>query len=175
MKHQTRFVSQKPAKVVLSSMEVVAQSMGFKTHIRNFKVSFWCLSVVLLHFHLTVPFPLSSSFWFCFFQNYSSMIMYTYILYPDLLYNVMQLLPSTYKLKFHQISDESGRSFSKQDVSFLCYSGSKLHMYLRIPLIPLKFWSTESLFLTVVEDFWSSSRIFYGRHSESGWRCYWIS
>ncbi|KAK9743461.1 hypothetical protein RND81_03G240900 [Saponaria officinalis] len=35
---QTRFVSQKPAKVVLSSMEVVAQSMGFKTHIRNFKM-----------------------------------------------------------------------------------------------------------------------------------------
>ncbi|KAI4321456.1 hypothetical protein MLD38_034832 [Melastoma candidum] len=29
---------QKPAKVVLSSMEVVAQSMGFKTHIRNYKM-----------------------------------------------------------------------------------------------------------------------------------------
>ncbi|KAK9270064.1 hypothetical protein L1049_025637 [Liquidambar formosana] len=38
VKHQTRFVSQKPAKVVLSSMEVVAQSMGFKTHIRNYKM-----------------------------------------------------------------------------------------------------------------------------------------
>ncbi|KAH9756071.1 CBL-interacting serine/threonine-protein kinase 8 [Citrus sinensis] len=38
VKHQTRFVSQKPAKVVLSSMEVVAQSMGYKTHIRNYKV-----------------------------------------------------------------------------------------------------------------------------------------
>ncbi|XP_057974214.1 CBL-interacting serine/threonine-protein kinase 8 isoform X2 [Malania oleifera] len=38
LKHQTRFVSQKPAKVVLSSMEVVAQSMGFKTHIRNYKM-----------------------------------------------------------------------------------------------------------------------------------------
>ncbi|GMY17470.1 CBL-interacting serine/threonine-protein kinase 8 isoform X2 [Fagus crenata] len=38
VKYQTRFVSQKPAKVVLSSMEVVAQSMGFKTHIRNFKM-----------------------------------------------------------------------------------------------------------------------------------------
>ncbi|XP_042494598.1 CBL-interacting serine/threonine-protein kinase 8-like isoform X2 [Macadamia integrifolia] len=38
VKHQMRFVSQKPAKVVLSSMEVVAQSMGFKTHIRNYKV-----------------------------------------------------------------------------------------------------------------------------------------
>ncbi|XP_009790123.1 CBL-interacting serine/threonine-protein kinase 8 isoform X1 [Nicotiana sylvestris] len=36
--HQTRFLTQKPAKVVLSSMEVVAQSMGFKTHIRNFKM-----------------------------------------------------------------------------------------------------------------------------------------
>ncbi|CAK7347304.1 unnamed protein product [Dovyalis caffra] len=38
VKHQTRFVSRKPANVVLSSMEVVAQSMGFKTHIRNFKM-----------------------------------------------------------------------------------------------------------------------------------------
>ena len=38
VKYQTRFISQKPAKVVLSSMEVVAQSMGFKTHIRNYKV-----------------------------------------------------------------------------------------------------------------------------------------
>ncbi|KAL3577096.1 hypothetical protein D5086_022379 [Populus alba] len=38
LKHQTRFVSKKPATVVLSSMEVVAQSMGFKTHIRNFKM-----------------------------------------------------------------------------------------------------------------------------------------
>lgn len=38
MKQQTRFVSQKPAKVALSSMEVVAQSMGFKTHIRNYKM-----------------------------------------------------------------------------------------------------------------------------------------
>lgn len=38
MNHQTRFVSHKPAKVVLSSMEVVAQSMGFKTHIRNYKM-----------------------------------------------------------------------------------------------------------------------------------------
>ncbi|XP_009615544.1 CBL-interacting serine/threonine-protein kinase 8 [Nicotiana tabacum] len=36
--HQTRFLTQKPAKVVLSSMEVVAQSMGFKTHIRNYKM-----------------------------------------------------------------------------------------------------------------------------------------
>lgn len=36
--HQTRFLSCKPAKVVLSTMEVVAQSMGFKTHIRNYKM-----------------------------------------------------------------------------------------------------------------------------------------
>ncbi|XP_054799000.1 CBL-interacting serine/threonine-protein kinase 8-like isoform X7 [Prosopis cineraria] len=35
---QTRFITRKPAKVVLSSMEVVAQSMGFKTHIRNYKM-----------------------------------------------------------------------------------------------------------------------------------------
>ncbi|XP_030947289.1 CBL-interacting serine/threonine-protein kinase 8-like isoform X1 [Quercus lobata] len=38
VKQQTRFVTQKPAKVVLTSMEVVAQSMGFKTHTRNFKM-----------------------------------------------------------------------------------------------------------------------------------------
>lgn len=38
VKHITRFVSQKPAKIVLSSMEVVSQSMGFKTHIRNYKM-----------------------------------------------------------------------------------------------------------------------------------------
>nr|QCQ84352.1 CBL-interacting protein kinase [Sesuvium portulacastrum] len=38
VKQQTRFVSHKPAKVVLYSMEVVAQSMGFKTHIRNYKM-----------------------------------------------------------------------------------------------------------------------------------------
>ncbi|GAA0140471.1 hypothetical protein Leryth_020070 [Lithospermum erythrorhizon] len=38
VKHQTRFVSQKPAKVVLTSMEVVGQSMGFKTHTRNYKM-----------------------------------------------------------------------------------------------------------------------------------------
>nr|GMC52437.1 CBL-interacting serine/threonine-protein kinase 8 isoform X2 [Ipomoea batatas]GME01290.1 CBL-interacting serine/threonine-protein kinase 8 isoform X2 [Ipomoea batatas] len=37
-KHQTRFLTQKPAKVALSTMEVVAQSMGFKTHIRNYKM-----------------------------------------------------------------------------------------------------------------------------------------
>ncbi|CAN6482278.1 unnamed protein product [Victoria cruziana] len=36
--HQTRFVTQKLPQVVLSSMEIVAQSMGFKTHIRNFKM-----------------------------------------------------------------------------------------------------------------------------------------
>lgn len=35
---QNRFLSCKPANVILSSMEVVAQSMGFKTHIRNYKM-----------------------------------------------------------------------------------------------------------------------------------------
>lgn len=39
VKNHTRFVSQQPAKVVLSTMEVVAQSMGFKTHIRHYKVT----------------------------------------------------------------------------------------------------------------------------------------
>ncbi|XP_021888095.1 CBL-interacting serine/threonine-protein kinase 8, partial [Carica papaya] len=38
VKYQTRFITRKPAKVALSSMEVVAQSMGFKTHIRNYKM-----------------------------------------------------------------------------------------------------------------------------------------
>lgn len=38
VKHQTRFLSRKPAKVIMSTMEVVAQSMGYKTHIRNFKM-----------------------------------------------------------------------------------------------------------------------------------------
>ncbi|XP_072990576.1 CBL-interacting protein kinase 8-like isoform X1 [Typha latifolia] len=38
VKHQTRFLSRKPARVVLSTMEVIAQSMGFKTHIRNYKM-----------------------------------------------------------------------------------------------------------------------------------------
>ncbi|KAF3339552.1 CBL-interacting protein kinase 8 isoform X1 [Carex littledalei] len=37
-KQPARFVSSKPARVILSSMEVVAQSMGFKTHIRNYKM-----------------------------------------------------------------------------------------------------------------------------------------
>ncbi|WOK92547.1 CBL-interacting protein kinase 8 isoform X2 [Canna indica] len=37
-RHENRFLSRKSAKVVLSSMEVVAQSMGFKTHIRNYKM-----------------------------------------------------------------------------------------------------------------------------------------
>ncbi|XP_022131571.1 CBL-interacting serine/threonine-protein kinase 8 isoform X2 [Momordica charantia] len=38
MKYPTRFICQKPANVLLSTMEVVAQSMGFKTHIRNYKM-----------------------------------------------------------------------------------------------------------------------------------------
>ena len=37
-KLQNRFLSRKPAKVIMSSMEVVAQSMGYKTHIRNYKM-----------------------------------------------------------------------------------------------------------------------------------------
>ncbi|KAL9681278.1 hypothetical protein QQ045_013060 [Rhodiola kirilowii] len=38
VKQQTRFMTKTPAKVALCSMEVVAQSMGFKTHIRNYKM-----------------------------------------------------------------------------------------------------------------------------------------
>ncbi|OWM70734.1 hypothetical protein CDL15_Pgr014407 [Punica granatum] len=46
IKYQTRFITQKPVKVVLSSMEVVAQSMGFKTHIRNYKMRVEGLSAI---------------------------------------------------------------------------------------------------------------------------------
>lgn len=38
VKHRTCFLSRKPAKVVMSTMEVLAQSMGYKTHIRNYKM-----------------------------------------------------------------------------------------------------------------------------------------
>ncbi|KAI3806671.1 hypothetical protein L1987_22584 [Smallanthus sonchifolius] len=64
VKHVTRFVSQKPAKIVLSSMEVVSQSLGFKTHIRNYKMRVEGLSasktshfsVILEVFQLTPSF-----------------------------------------------------------------------------------------------------------------------
>ncbi|XP_014509552.1 CBL-interacting serine/threonine-protein kinase 24 isoform X2 [Vigna radiata var. radiata] len=38
VKRQTRFVSRKPAKVIISSVEAVAESMGLKVHSRNYKV-----------------------------------------------------------------------------------------------------------------------------------------
>lgn len=38
VEHQTRFLSKIPAKVLLSSIDVVAQSMGSKTHIHNYKM-----------------------------------------------------------------------------------------------------------------------------------------
>lgn len=38
IKRQTRFVSRKPAKVIISSIEAVAESMGLKVHSRNFKM-----------------------------------------------------------------------------------------------------------------------------------------
>ena len=63
MKHQTRFVSQKPAKVVLSSMEVVAQSMGFKTHIRNYKVNLYEFSNIIYFFQYSAS--KHSSFCYC--------------------------------------------------------------------------------------------------------------
>ncbi|KAJ4708252.1 Non-specific serine/threonine protein kinase [Melia azedarach] len=37
VKRQTRFVSRQPAKVIVSSIEAVAESMGLKVHTRNFK------------------------------------------------------------------------------------------------------------------------------------------
>ena len=71
MKYQTRFISQKPAKVVLSSMEVVAQSMGFKTHIRNYKVL--CLSFFVVYCFTT----LHSAHPFCFVDLDSFVILFT--------------------------------------------------------------------------------------------------
>ncbi|KAJ9674090.1 hypothetical protein PVL29_023564 [Vitis rotundifolia] len=59
VKHQTRFVSQKPPRVVLSSMEVVAQSMGFKTHIRNYKMRVEGLSANKME-HFSVMLEVSS-------------------------------------------------------------------------------------------------------------------
>ncbi|QCD80694.1 hypothetical protein DEO72_LG2g1016 [Vigna unguiculata] len=38
VKRQTRFVSRKPAKVIISSVEAIAESMGLKVHSRNYKV-----------------------------------------------------------------------------------------------------------------------------------------
>lgn len=38
VKQQTRFVSLKPAKVILSTIEAVAESMGFRVHTRHYKV-----------------------------------------------------------------------------------------------------------------------------------------
>lgn len=38
MKRQTRFVSRKPARVIISTIEAVAESMGLKVHTRNYKV-----------------------------------------------------------------------------------------------------------------------------------------
>lgn len=37
VKRQTRFVSRKPAKILISSIEAVAESMGLKVHTRNYK------------------------------------------------------------------------------------------------------------------------------------------
>ncbi|KAJ0805540.1 putative protein kinase CAMK-CAMKL-CHK1 family [Helianthus annuus] len=64
VKHVTRFVSQKPAKIVLSSMEVVSQSMGFKTHIRNYKMRVEGLSASKTsHFSVILEvFQVTSSF-----------------------------------------------------------------------------------------------------------------
>ncbi|ERN03738.1 hypothetical protein AMTRI_Chr05g65760 [Amborella trichopoda] len=38
VKRQTRFVSRKPAKVIISTMEAVAEYMGLKVHSRNYKM-----------------------------------------------------------------------------------------------------------------------------------------
>jgi len=38
VKRQTRFVSRKPAKTIVATIEVVAESMGFKVHSQNYKL-----------------------------------------------------------------------------------------------------------------------------------------
>ncbi|XP_058074437.1 CBL-interacting protein kinase 24-like [Magnolia sinica] len=38
VKRQTRFISCKPAKTIISTMEVIAESMGLKVHSRNYKM-----------------------------------------------------------------------------------------------------------------------------------------
>ncbi|XP_048133665.1 CBL-interacting serine/threonine-protein kinase 24-like isoform X1 [Rhodamnia argentea] len=45
IRRQTRFVSRKPAKVIISSIEAVAESMALKVHTRNFKTRVEGLSV----------------------------------------------------------------------------------------------------------------------------------
>ncbi|KAI4344139.1 hypothetical protein L6164_011405 [Bauhinia variegata] len=45
VKRQTRFVSRKPARVIISSIEAVAKSMGLKVHSRNYKMRLEGLSV----------------------------------------------------------------------------------------------------------------------------------
>jgi len=38
VKRQTRFVSRKPAKTIVATIEVVAESMGLKVHSQNYKL-----------------------------------------------------------------------------------------------------------------------------------------
>lgn len=40
MERQTRFVSRQPAKVIISMVEAVAESLGLKVHTRHYKVLF---------------------------------------------------------------------------------------------------------------------------------------
>lgn len=97
MKYQTQFVSHKPAKVVLSSMEIMAQSMVFKTHIRNYKVK----KNIKIVFHTLAP-SLGS----------------VYNLWVYIKQNWWTVIPA-------DCLDEGGRAFSKQDLSFIHHSRSK--------------------------------------------------
>ncbi|XP_027332806.1 CBL-interacting serine/threonine-protein kinase 24 isoform X2 [Abrus precatorius] len=45
VKRQTRFVSRKPAKVIISSIEAVAESMSLKVHSRNYKMRLEGISI----------------------------------------------------------------------------------------------------------------------------------
>ena len=85
MKRQTRFISRKPAKVITSSIEAVAESMGLKVNSRNFKVD-------ACSFILSTK---SENFW----KISANSDIFILVLATELYF----------------LADETGRSFLKQD------------------------------------------------------------
>lgn len=151
--HQTRFLTQKPAKVVLSSMEVVAQSMGFKTHIRNFKVD--------THLFLLI-------------MGISSLITWVHLVF----FLFFQVLSCNFLGQFLRlvlisacmyVSDEGRRSLHKQDFTFLCNTGGKFTSFESC----FNLRSTLSVLANIyyLTGFRSCSYIFHGRRSESSRWC----
>lgn len=59
---QTRFVSRKPAKVIISNVEAVAESMSLKVHTRNYKVWFVVLAFTLYN-QVFAPCYIQSKHW----------------------------------------------------------------------------------------------------------------